>query len=77
MNIPDWQSFIDGLRLDQAKLRDELRPYEAGTMRVGRGPPNGPMEDFTDERIATIKGEIESIEKTVRRVEGMLRAENG
>lgn len=77
MNTPDWQLFIDGLRSDQARLLDELRPYEAGTMRVGRGPPNGPMEDFTDERITMIKGEIESIEKTVRRVEAMLRAEDG
>jgi hypothetical protein len=77
MSAHDWESFIDGLRSDQEKLRKELRPYEAGTMRVGRGPPNGPMEDFTDERIATIKGEIERIERTLRWVEAMLQAEDG
>ncbi len=35
-------------------------------MRVGRKPTNGQWEDFTDERIATIKGEIASIEKTIQ-----------
>jgi hypothetical protein len=27
----DWEAFVRGLREEQDELREELRPYEAGT----------------------------------------------
>ncbi len=68
MDRPDWIGFIKGLRAEQERLRAELRPYEDGTMRVGRRPPGGIWEDFTEERIATINGEIGSLQRTIDRV---------
>ena len=37
----DWEAFVRGLREEQAELRDELRQYEAGTLRVTKGHQAG------------------------------------
>jgi hypothetical protein len=62
MDSSIWYAFIKGLRADQDKLLAELVPYESATMHVSRGQLGGPMQDFTAERIATIKGEIASLQ---------------
>jgi hypothetical protein len=63
-----WIAFVRELRTRQGELREELRPYEAGAMRVGRGPTGGTMRDITDERIATIKREIASLQRVIDQV---------
>jgi predicted transcriptional regulator len=64
----DWDAFVKELRSRQQKLREELRPYEDGTMRVWRGPRGATPTDITDERISTIKGEIASLQRTIDQV---------
>ncbi len=68
MDIEIWYAFIKNLRARQDKLRAELDPYESRGWRVGKGPAGGPMQDCTDETIATIKGEIASIQRTINHV---------
>ncbi len=68
MDRPDWIGFVKALRAEQDRLRAELGPYEDGTMRVGRRSPGGIWEDFTEERIATINGEVASLQRTIDRV---------
>jgi hypothetical protein len=61
-------TFIRELRDRQNNLREELRPYEKGTMRIARGPAGGPMQDITDQRIMTIRGEIASLQRVIDHV---------
>ena len=68
MDSAVWYAFIKRLWAEQEKLRTELEPYLTKSMRVGIGPPGGPMQDCTDERIATIKGEIASLQRTIDNV---------
>jgi hypothetical protein len=65
MDIGIWYAFIKNLRTRQDKLRAEREPYVSGTMRIGKGPAGGPMHDCTDETIATINGEIASLQRTI------------
>jgi hypothetical protein len=58
-------AFVEQCRDEQQRLREELAPYEAGTMRVSRGPLGGPWEEFTAERIETIKREIASLQVAI------------
>ena len=54
---------MSGLREEQDELREELRPYEAGTLRVHEGPSGGKLVDITNKRIKQIKAEIASLER--------------
>jgi hypothetical protein len=63
-----WYAFIKSLRAEQDELRAELEPYEMGGMRVGEKPPGGAWRDTTAERIAQIKGEIASLQRTIDNV---------
>jgi hypothetical protein len=68
MDSSTWYDFIKALRAEQDKLRAELEPYENGTLLIGKGRPGSPLGDCTDETIATIKGEIASLQRTIDRV---------
>jgi hypothetical protein len=61
----DWEAFVRGLREEQDELREELRPYEAGTLRVHEGPSGGKLVDFTNKRSKQIKAEIASIQRII------------
>jgi len=68
MDSAIWYDFIKGLRAEQDKLHAELDPYLTEGVRVRRVLGNGSMQDFTDERIAAIKGEIASLQRTIDNV---------
>jgi hypothetical protein len=63
-----WYAFLKSLRAEQDELRTELERYEAGGMRVGTRPYGGEWRDTTDETIASIKGEIASLQRTIDNV---------
>jgi hypothetical protein len=68
MDSATWYDFIKNLRAKQDGLRAELEPYESGTMHVGTRPYGGEWRDTTEETIASIKGEIASLERVIRSV---------
>lgn len=64
----EWLDYVKTLRQRQADLRAEVRPFEAGDIRIGRPLPGYQHEDLTATHIAAIHGEIASIEKTIQHV---------
>jgi hypothetical protein len=63
-----WYAFIKSLRADQDRLRAELEPYESGRSQVRTRPYGGEWRDITAETIATMKGEIASLQRTIDNV---------
>lgn len=62
-----WEAFFGHLPGMIANLKNELAPYETGTMQVAKRPYGGEWVDITQERIAQIKREIASIENTLKK----------
>lgn len=67
MDQAEVDGFVRHCREEQERLRQELAPYESGSMRVRRGPMGGLMEDFTAERIEQIKREIANLDFAIQR----------
>ena len=64
--MDSFDAFLKSLRADQDRLRDEMQPYESGGYRLLRRSPTGELQDITDQRIAQIRREIDSIESAIK-----------
>ena len=64
----EWMEFVQALRTRQDELRAEALPFEEGKIFIGQPLPAGQRVDMTNAHIAAIKGEVESLEKTIQKV---------
>ena len=64
----EWIEFVQALRTRQDELRAEALPFEEGKIFIGQPLPGWQQADMTKAHIAAIKGEVESLEKTIQKV---------
>jgi hypothetical protein len=69
MGAPDIvETFLEHLRAEQDRFLSELKAYNSGKMRIGTRPPGGTWRDITDHHVASIRGDIASLERTIQSV---------
>jgi hypothetical protein len=62
------EAFLGHLRAAQGKFLTELKAYNSGKMRIGTRTVGGIWRDITEQHVASIRGEIASLERTIQSV---------
>ena len=65
MEQDSFEAFLKALRTDQDRLREDMRPYESGGYLLLRRAPTGELQDVTDQYVAKIKRDIDSIDGAI------------
>ena len=66
MEQDSCDAFVKTLRTDQdRRLQEDMRPYESGGYRLLRCAPTGELQEITDQYVAKIKRDIDSIDRAI------------
>jgi hypothetical protein len=65
MEQDSFEAFLKALRTDQDRLREDMRPYESAGYLLLRRAPTGELQDVTDQYVAKIKRDIDSIDGAI------------
>jgi len=62
------EAFMQHLLAEQNRLLNELKAYNSGKMRLGTRALGQTWRDITDQHLATVRGELASLERTIQSV---------